>query len=149
MLLIAGIFWVLDCIIDYFVFGINTFLTFYPQQFFGRCCLIILLVVSGEVVVMLEREYSASRDENEKLIVEKNHIFKTGLFGNSKEIRNKVLLIGQAVHVLREGVMEAVHAIDIIEDSANQIMSILDITQKELEEQAHESQMTYDIELIQ
>jgi len=149
MLLIAALFWVLDCIIDYFVFGVNTFLTFYPHKFIERFGLVVILVFAGEIVVNLESKYSASRDKNERLIIEKNHIFKTGLFGNSKEIRNRVLLIGQAAHILRLGDMETEQAIHVIEESTSQIMSILDMTQKELEQQAHETQNQYDIELVQ
>ena len=136
MLSIGAAFWILGCALDYFIFGMNTFLKFDPQELYMRFSLVLLLVFSGELVVRLEKNVASNREERERLEREKSHIYYTGLFGNSKEIRNKVMMIGQAAYMLKHSDSGSDKAIDIIEETSRQIMDVLDTTQQDLEKKS-------------
>ncbi len=83
--------------------------------------------------IRMEEELRSHVRASEILQEEKEHIFRAGLFGNSKEIRNKALIIHQATLMFGNSQLDIEETKRIILDSSKKIIEILDITIIDLE----------------
>ena len=85
-----------------------------------------------------EKSINVIREEKMKLEREKHHVYRISMFGNSKEIRNRMILIGQSTHLLKLGEFDEYEGFAIIENNVKQELDILDIGLDDLEESIKE-----------
>ena len=79
--------------------------------------------------------YRINREKIYQLEAEKKHIFNIGMFGNSKEVKNKVIIMGQTSQLMKDGRIDINEGSNIIYSNAINIIEILEVQLTDLEKQ--------------
>lgn len=134
MIIISEIIWILDTIMDHFVFLENESflycLLFNTQEIFTRSFFAVLLMMIGEVIIYGRRGIIAKEKEMyeaEKLA------YRRGIRTIGQEIRNKIILSYQAFDLVQSGRIDKDEAIEVSKKNMKQVSDILEHLINELE----------------
>lgn len=116
--------WIINTLFDYYIFYEGTFLDLLildvPQhETYIRTVIVVLFVFFG---------YLSTRyvDRIRRLEMGELEAFQRGVVFASKDVRNKMVIIGQAVHLLEEGMMPPEKVIDVVKTNNRTAIVLLD-----------------------
>jgi hypothetical protein len=137
MISIGAIGWTVHQVIHFFLFNEIHIFGSNSHELVLELSVIVTLVVSGELIVYYEKSMRDSRLSISRLEDEKDHIFNVGMFGNSKEIRNKAIYIGQTSGLMVKELLSLSEGATIIQSNSQSIIDILDVQLIDLEKQTN------------
>ena len=105
------------------------------HELYNSVSLFLLLIIVGELFVMLDNKALEHSLNVERLEAEKMHVYNVGLFGNSKELRNKAIIIGQACNLMERDILDYREGVEMISSNTKQIINTLDMNLSDLENQ--------------
>ena len=105
------------------------------HELYNSISLFLLLIIVGELFVMLDNKALEHSLNVERLEAEKMHVYNVGLFGNSKELRNKAIIIGQACNLMERDILDYREGVEMISSNTKQIINTLDMNLSDLENQ--------------
>ena len=135
MISVAVIWWSFHQLAHYFKFG-RYYSIFYSRYELSTAIIILVpVLLVGEIGIRYELSNRRNQEKIYQLEAEKKHIFNIGMFGNSKEVKNKVIIMGQTSQLMKDGRIDINEGSNIIYSNAINIIEILEVQLTDLEKQ--------------